>query len=672
MHDLRARIQPAIGSSARMTCDFIEKLAPESPYWLLGASIYGQWRWKTFQGAGRRAMAERWVHAAYQQGAELWFTIGEVAAPLEREPKDGDIAATRLVAAYADRTDALLGGPRPPHVAYYSASGHAIGVWRLTEAINMGKAHWEASAFSAESCTKASSVLPMSRCIPLPPDLYPVGYQGGCMARMAFAAPPYRPHSEVRLLASPGRGHDGASRPAIAEDRARADELVREIAQFKVFGSVTESRVGPVVSTFFFVPAPGTKGSKVEDLADDIGRVMRVDSARVVPIPRSDALGIEIPNEDRKTVMLQALLESPEFVDSQDLLPIALGVNTFAEPIVRDVVDGPHWLVAGTTGSGKSVAVNDMILSLITKQTPEQCRLLLVDPKFTEFAVYDGVPHLLAPVINTKPDALKALRWLLNETTERYKLFNKVRGARKLSEYNAEMRRLGEAEIPYIVAFVDEVADLFTFVGEKNSEDAKLAAAIKAIVQKLAQIARAAGVHMVLSMQRPSADIIDGAIRANFLARLAFKAASRHDAGVIDVRDSDKCLGMGDGLYRESSGVVTRVHSGFISGEDIVRIVDALCAERQPDYVDMGDEDSEGGGESDNQEIVKAPGGKRRLDDVLKELLQEGPKSRKDLFSAAKANGYKSEGVLSSSLERIGAYTEGREGFQGTAIYRLR
>jgi S-DNA-T family DNA segregation ATPase FtsK/SpoIIIE len=490
------------------------------------------------------------------------------------------------------------------------------------------------------------------------------------MARMAFKAPPYRPIGEVRALSAPVRVIDGMARPVIAEDRARADELVRQIAQFNVLGSVRESRIGPIVTTFFFVPAPGTKGSKVEGLAEDIGRVMKVPSARVVPIPRSDAVGIEIPNDEPQTVLLRSLLESPEFTNSRAALPIALGVNTFGEPVVRNLADGPHWLVAGTTGSGKSVAVNDMILCLITKQTPAQCRLLLIDPKMTEFAIYEGLPHLLAPVVDTQAVAAKALRWLLSETMERYKLFKKIRGARNLAEYNAALKLRGEDELPYLVAFVDEAADLITSTGEKNSEESKNAAAIKATLQKLAQIARAAGVHMVLSMQSPRADIIDGAIRANFLARMAFLAASRVDAGVMGVPGSELCLGKGDGLYREGGGETIRIHSGYVDNSEIIAIVDGLCATDSPEYVDMGGDDSEGDEESDTHGFSATPT-KRSLDDILREALDSGMKSRTALLDTAKANGYRSEGSLSSALKRIGAYAEGKEGFQGAALYRL-
>jgi S-DNA-T family DNA segregation ATPase FtsK/SpoIIIE len=311
-----------------------------------------------------------------------------------------------------------------------------------------------------------------------------------------------------------------------------------------------------------------------------------------------------------------------------------------------------------------------MVICLIARQSPAQCRLLLIDPKMTEFAVYDGLPHLLAPVVDTQAGAAKALRWLLSETMERYKLFKKIRGARNLAEYNAALKLRGEDELPYLVAFVDEAADLITSTGEKNSEESKNAAAIKAALQKLAQIARAAGVHMVLSMQRPSADIIDGAIRANFLARMAFLAASRVDAGVMGIPGSERCLGKGDGLYREGGGETIRIHSGYVDIAEIITIVDGLCATESPEYVDMGGDDSEGDGESDTHVSTAAPA-KRSLDEVLKEALESGMKSRTALFDIAKANGYRSEGSLSSSLKRIGAYADGKEGFQAAALYRL-
>lgn len=673
--------RPSAAASARMSCEFVERLFPESSGWVLGANLYNNWTWKTFRGFSKRQQAERWIMSHYLSGAEIWMALGEIDDALTREPVDGDFRGTRFSAAYSDGVEAFMTCSKKPHVAYQTLSGFAVGVWRLAEEVSLAQAHWQAGIFAAACCSETRSALPLARCIPLPPDLYAIGFNGGCMARMAFRDHPHEVVAPRKALGASGQVIEGSARRVmIGEDRKRAEQLVQELGHFKITGKVSKVSPGPVVTTYHFIPSAGIKGRAIETLEDDIARVMGVKSARAVPIENSSAIGIELPNRTREPVLLQDLIDSQEFKNSDMILKIILGKDVFGNIVIADAKEAPHFLVAGTTGSGKSVAVNGMIISLISRLTPKECRLLLIDPKMTEFSTYEGIPHLLAPVVDTKPGAAKSLRWLLKEVKRRYRLFKSVRGVKQLSEYNTKVEE--SQRLPYIFAVVDEAADLITTIGDKSSEegkeDARLSAIIMAALQSLAAIARAAGVHMVLSMQRPSVDIIAGHIKANLSSRLALRVASRVDAGVVGLPGAEKCLGKGDGLYMASSGEVKRIHCGYMPTDDICALVDQLCAQGAPEYVDMGDVDMEvdeeppcPDDESDNQDTAVQAPGKRPLDEILAEALREGNKSRKELFEVAKANGYSSEGSLSNALRRIGAIKEEEGGFQGGVLYTL-
>jgi len=679
----KVKLRDKISSSARMSCDFIDRLIPENPHWVLGACHFGSshasWEWRTFYGESRRALAERWILAAYHRGAEVWVCLGDVKEPLAREPTDQDITGMCVVAAHARGLSGFLGNQsRPPHLAYWSLSGRAIAVWRLSEPVSAADAQRQSGIFAAGCCKGSFSALPINRCIPVAPDLYPLDYHAGCMGRIAFRAPPYKPvASQSRALLAPGSQVIDVEAHPMAEDLEKSARIIQEFAHLRVLGRISGVSVGPVVTTYVFVPDRGVRIGDVLRLEDDIELRLGEESIRIVKTPKSAGLSIEIPNAVRQLVLLSAILKHEKFMNFSGHLPMAMGVDPLGEPVIKDQAALIHKLVAGTTGSGKSVGVNTDIVSLISSRTPEQCRLLLIDPKKAEFTIYAGIPHLLTPVITTQEEAAIALRWLLAETSRRYEAFEKIRGVRNLVEYNArvddQLRK-----IPFIVAFIDEVADLMTVVGEKNSPEAKRAADISNALQKLAQIARAAGVHLVLSMQRPDREIIKGAIKANFSTRQAFLAASGVDSEVMlgsGNRGAEKLLGAGDFLLLEKAGRVQRCHSAFIDSDGILEIVDALIASSPPpEYVDMGDvgdDDGSAVGESDKHGLGTRGSVKRPLDDVIREAFFSGPKTRSELFRVACDNGYRSEGSLTSALKRLGAETDGKTAFGGSTMWRM-
>jgi S-DNA-T family DNA segregation ATPase FtsK/SpoIIIE len=359
-----------------------------------------------------------------------------------------------------------------------------------------------------------------------------------------------------------------------------------------------------VVTLYELEPARGTKTSRVIALSDDIARSMSAASARVAVVPGRNVIGIELPNIRREIVALRELLESEAWRDAGAHLPIVLGKSIAGDPIIADLARMPHLLIAGTTGSGKSVGVNSMILSLLYKHSPEQCRLLMIDPKMLELSVYNGIPHLLTPVVTDPHKAATALKWLVAEMDERYKrmsklsvrnieLFNnRVRNARKRGERLARTVQTGFDEdtgqaiyekegldldtMPYIVVVVDEFADLMMVAGKE----------VEAAVQRLAQMARAAGIHIIMATQRPSVDVITGTIKANFPTRISFKVASKVDSRtILNEQGAEQLLGQGDMLYSSGAGKIIRVHGTFVSDEEVEQVATHLRAQGEPDYV---------------------------------------------------------------------------------------
>ena len=385
-----------------------------------------------------------------------------------------------------------------------------------------------------------------------------------------------------------------------------AELLESVLADFGIKGEITRVSPGPVVTLYELEPSPGTKSSRVIGLADDIARSMSAISARIAVIPGRNAIGIELPNATREMVMLRELFESETYNDTKAKLPLVLGKDIGGDPIIADLARMPHLLVAGTTGSGKSVAINTMIMSLVYHMTPEECKFIMIDPKMLELSVYDGIPHLLSPVVTEPGKAVVALKWTVKEMENRYRLMSNL-GVRNIDSYNkriVEAARKGEelfrtvqtgfdpetgkpiyekqplemTKLPMIVVVVDEMADLMLVAGKD----------IEGSIQRLAQMARAAGIHIIMATQRPSVDVITGIIKANFPTRISFQVTSKIDSRtILGEQGAEQLLGQGDMLYMAGGGRTTRVHGPFIDDKEVEQIVNFLKTQGEPVYDEM-------------------------------------------------------------------------------------
>jgi len=392
---------------------------------------------------------------------------------------------------------------------------------------------------------------------------------------------------------------------------ARLLETVLE--DFGVRGQIVQIRPGPVVTLYELEPAPGIKASRIIGLADDIARSMSAISVRVAVVPGRNVIGIELPNRRAETVFLCELLGSPVYDQHPGRLALILGKDISGEPVLADLAKMPHLLIAGTTGSGKSVGINTMILSILYRMPPDRCKFIMVDPKMLELSVYDGIPHLLAPVVTDPRKAVMALKWTVREMENRYRKMSKL-GVRNIDGFNgrlAEAQRKGESliskvqtgfdpetgrpifesqpfdtsELPLIVVVVDEMADLMLVAGKE----------IEAAIQRLAQMARAAGIHIIMATQRPSVDVITGTIKANFPTRISFQVTSKIDSRtILGEGGAEQLLGRGDMLYMAGGGRITRVHGPFVSDEEVERVVSFLKTRGEPDYIDEITEDNGG------------------------------------------------------------------------------
>ena len=390
------------------------------------------------------------------------------------------------------------------------------------------------------------------------------------------------------------------------------------LSDYSINGNIDSVRYGPVVTRYDLEPAPGLRSQRVISLADDIARSMSVEAVRVAMVPGQNVIGIELPNKDRETVILRNILEHDEFKSSAFSLPVCLGKNIAGFPIVVDLAKMPHLLVAGTTGSGKSVGINAMILSLLYKHTPETCRMIMIDPKMLELSVYDGIPHLLTPVVTDPKKAVVALKWAVREMETRYMAMSKL-GVRNIDSYNErliEARRKGEVlskstqvgfdpetgqpifedqqisltPLPFIVVVIDEVADLMLVAGKD----------IEAAVQRLAQMARAAGIHVVMATQRPSVDVITGTIKANFPTRISFQVTSKIDSRtILGEQGAEQLLGRGDMLYMAGGGKITRVHGPFVEDTEVEKVAKFLSNQSVPEYDETITEEPENSNDFD-------------------------------------------------------------------------
>jgi S-DNA-T family DNA segregation ATPase FtsK/SpoIIIE len=428
------------------------------------------------------------------------------------------------------------------------------------------------------------------------PAVKPAG-DGELLAEGPFKLPPLRFLAEPRIRAK------------VEIDRATLTEtaqaLEKVLDDFGVRGEIVDVRPGPVVTLYELEPAPGTRAARVISLADDIARSLCAMSVRVAVVPGRNVIGIELPNEQREIVYLRDLLSGPAYEDTSATLTLALGKDIGGEPIVVDLARMPHLLIAGTTGSGKSVAINAMILSLLYRLPPDQCKLIMIDPKVIELSVYERIPHLLAPVVTEPQKAVVALKWVVREMDDRYRLMSHL-GVRDIAAYN---RRIGDAiargdqlsrrvqtgfepgtgvpifeqqpirmmHLPLVVVVVDEVADLMLTAGKE----------IEAAIQRLSQKARAAGIHLIVATQRPSVDVLTGVIKANLPSRISFRVSSKIDSRtILGEPGAEQLLGQGDLLYMMPGERVTRIHGPLVTDEEVERVVAYLREQGEPEYLD--------------------------------------------------------------------------------------
>lgn len=437
----------------------------------------------------------------------------------------------------------------------------------------------------------------------------PITYAGSTPPARAGSAPPSAASLRntataippIELLEVPPARNSEVDEPRLME---MAQRLAVVFNDFGVKGNITEVRPGPVVTLFELEPAPGVKSSRVIALAEDIARSMSATAARVAVIPGRNAIGIELPNPTRQTVYLRDLLSAQDFKRSRAALPLALGESIEGHATIADLGKMPHLLIAGTTGSGKSVGINAMILSLMFKLPPEKCRFIMIDPKMLELSIYEGVPHLLAPVVTDPAKAVLALKWVVREMESRYDLMSKL-GVRNIAGFNQKaeeaaakgedlsrqvqtgwdketgepiwgVERVKPEAMHHIVVVIDEVADLMMVAGKD----------IEAAVQRLAQMARAAGIHLIMATQRPSVDVITGTIKANFPTRISYMVTSKIDSRtILGEQGAEQLLGMGDLLWMASGGKIVRVHGPFVSDEEVERVVSWLKDQGAPQYV---------------------------------------------------------------------------------------
>jgi len=477
---------------------------------------------------------------------------------------------------------------------------------------------------------------------------------------------------QFNLLQEPKGKASNISESALMQN---AQVLEKVLGDFGVKGKITEINPGPVVTLYSLEPSAGTKSSRVIGLADDIARSMSAVSARIAIIAGQNAIGIELPNSSRQTVYLREVFESEFFKNSKATLPLSLGKDIAGNPFVIDLAKTPHLLVAGTTGSGKSVGINAMILSLLYKFSPEECKFIMIDPKMLELSVYQDIPHLLAPVVTEPKKAIVALKWVVKEMEARYRLMSNL-GVRNIYGYNdkvldavkhnkeishevqtgfnpetglpiVEKIPLSKKAMPFIVVIVDEMADLMLVAGKE----------IETSVQRLAQMARAAGIHIILATQRPSVDVITGVIKANFPSRISFQVTSKIDSRtILGEQGAEQLLGMGDMLFMAGGGKITRVHGPFVSDSEVERVAEFVRKQGKPEYIEdvtISDE------EEDGEEVgAEDEGGGDEMYRQAKELVLREKKVSVSYVQRALRIGYNRAANIVEQLEKDGIVSE--------------
>ena len=417
----------------------------------------------------------------------------------------------------------------------------------------------------------------------------------------------------LSMLTKPAKRVASVDEDALKQNAKMLEGVLQE---FGVRGVIDQIRPGPVVTLYELVPAPGVKHGRVVALSDDIARSMSARACRISVVPGRNAIGIELPNARRETVYLRDLLASTEYDKPAHLLPLALGETIGGEPYVADLARMPHLLIAGTTGSGKSVGVNAMILSILYRHSPAECRFIMIDPKMLELSVYDGIPHLLAPVVTDPKKAVVALKWTVREMEDRYRRMSKL-GVRNIASYNERAReavakgehfertvqtgfdeqgrpvyeseKIRPEPLPFLVVVMDEMADLMLVAGKD----------VEGAVQRLAQMARAAGIHLIMATQRPSVDVITGTIKANFPTRISFQVTSKIDSRtILGEQGGEQLLGQGDMLYMAGGGRITRLHGPFVTDQEVDEVCKHLRSQGEPDYLDLITDDPDGDGDA--------------------------------------------------------------------------
>ena len=417
----------------------------------------------------------------------------------------------------------------------------------------------------------------------------------------------------LSMLTKPAKRVASVDEEALKQNAKMLEGVLQE---FGVRGVIDQIRPGPVVTLYELVPAPGVKHGRVVALSDDIARSMSARACRISVVPGRNAIGIELPNTKRETVYLRDLLASTEYDKPAHLLPLALGETIGGEPYVADLARMPHLLIAGTTGSGKSVGVNAMILSILYRHSPAECRFIMIDPKMLELSVYDGIPHLLAPVVTDPKKAVVALKWTVREMEDRYRRMSKL-GVRNIASYNERAReavakgehfertvqtgfdeqgrpvyeseKIRPEPLPFLVVVMDEMADLMLVAGKD----------VEGAVQRLAQMARAAGIHLIMATQRPSVDVITGTIKANFPTRISFQVTSKIDSRtILGEQGGEQLLGQGDMLYMAGGGRITRLHGPFVTDHEVDEVCKHLRSQGEPDYLDLITDDPDGDGDA--------------------------------------------------------------------------
>ena len=463
------------------------------------------------------------------------------------------------------------------------------------------------------------------------------------------------------------------SGPSTEALEGNARLLIKVLADYGVKGTIVDFKPGPVVTLYELEPEPGIRSARVIGLADDVARSLSVTAVRIATVSGRNVIGIEVPNARRDTVYLSEILSSEEVRKNAGRLPIALGKNIGGQSVVADLTRMPHLMIAGTTGSGKSVGVNAMILSLLYRLSPDQCRLILIDPKMLELSIYDGIPHLLSPVVTEPAKAVTALKWVVREMERRYRAMSQL-GVRNIGGYNERVedaRRKGEVvnrrvqtgfdsetgrptfedqplalePLPFIVVVVDEMADLMMVAGKE----------IEQAVQRLAQMARAAGIHVIMATQRPSVDVITGTIKANFPTRISFQVISKFDSRtILGEQGAEQLLGMGDMLFMQGGGRVTRVHGPFVSDEEVERVVAFLREQGEPVYLDEVTELVEKDDEAALPGIAAAGDGDKGLFDQAVELVAREGKASTSFIQRHLNIGYNRAAKLIEQMEKEG------------------